>query len=157
MSDEELRRLRGPAHRKVFVSRDYSHGSGVRFQKKLPDGLFGLIEESVFQELIADINARFEEAEALSAANVCQSIAACLTAYLAYLCVPSSYEKALARLSDMLAERNKLKLLPLNLAVVDPRWRGFRVLEFQVFGPAAAVLNDSSLSASGGVDSNFRR
>lgn len=107
---------------KVFIQRDYSYGTTVRFQTQLPneledkvrnwcpklhrqlrDQLYTCVcvwlvcvfqvERSAFEYTVNHLNAFFAEAEDGTCKAYCQGCCACLTAYLMFICVESHYEK----------------------------------------------------------------
>jgi hypothetical protein len=103
-----------PAHcTKVFVHRDYSEGTSVRFQTKFPQELDGKVsalssapsfrlaylflcfqlDRAAFEHTMTELNNMYASAESLSGRTYCESCLACLTAYLAYLCIDTHYEK----------------------------------------------------------------
>ena len=51
------------------------------------------IERQAFEYTINQLNSMYIEAETLSSRTYCESCFACLTAYLAYLCMETHYEK----------------------------------------------------------------
>lgn len=61
-----------PGYRKVFVQRDYSEGTSVRFQDKFPDELEGYIERQHFDYLIKTLNCFYDKAEAANLSTFCE-------------------------------------------------------------------------------------
>lgn len=61
-----------PGYRKVFVQRDYSEGTSVRFQNKFPDELEGYIERQHFDYLITTLNCYYDKAEAGNLSTFCE-------------------------------------------------------------------------------------
>lgn len=53
------------------------------------------IDRATLERTINSINEIYLEAESLSGRTYCESCFACLTAYLAYLCMDTYYEKVL--------------------------------------------------------------
>ena len=51
------------------------------------------LERQIFEKTINELNRMYAEAETLGSRNYCESCFACLTAYLAYLCMNTHYEK----------------------------------------------------------------
>jgi len=121
-----------PRH-KVFLQRDYSRGTGVRYLSAFPSELEGFVERETFNYLVDTINLIFEEGERMSGRAFCESCCACLSAYLLYLCMESLYDRCLKRVSSFVAEQNDTKWKPLGMLVTDPRDRGLRVIEITIF------------------------
>nr|XP_053631713.1 golgin subfamily A member 7B-like isoform X2 [Cherax quadricarinatus] len=90
---EDLAGSRSAGCLKVFIQRDYSEGTSVRFQTKFPPELEGKIEKSVFENTINDINGMFVEAEKMSCGRYCEGCLGCLTAYLVFFCMETHYEQ----------------------------------------------------------------
>lgn len=122
---------------KVFIQRDFSDGTAVKFQTKFPAELDGKIETKVFESTINTLNTMFCEAESLNSRNYCESCFACLTAYLSYLCFDTHYEKILKKIGKYVAEQNQTVYVPRGLMLVDPVERGLRTLEI-------CILNESN-------------
>ncbi|KAK6174503.1 hypothetical protein SNE40_017767 [Patella caerulea] len=114
---------------KIFVQRDFTDGTAVKFQNKYPPELRGKIEESQFSQTLNTLNGLYAEAESLSSRTYCESCFACLTAYLAYLCMDTYYEKCLKKVNRYIEEQNKTVYVPRGVMLVDPVERGLRVLE----------------------------
>ncbi|ESO90358.1 hypothetical protein LOTGIDRAFT_233845 [Lottia gigantea] len=114
---------------KIFIQRDFSEGTAVKFQNKFPPELRGKVEESQFQSTINTINEIYGEAESLSMRTYCESCFACLTAYLAYLCMDTYYEKCLKKVKRYIEDQNKTIYVPHGIMLVDPVERGLRTLE----------------------------
>merc|ERR1711976_326955 len=127
-----------PAHcTKVFVQRDYSEGTPVRFQTKFPQELDGKIDRGAFEYTLTELNNMYASAESLSGRTYCESCFACLTAYLAYVCIDTHYEKMLKKISRFIQEQNDRIYVPHGLLLIDPTERGLRVLEI-------CILTDTS-------------
>lgn len=69
----------------------------------------------------------------MSSRVFCESCCACLTAYFAYLCMDSFYDKCARKVSNFIDEQNDLKWRPRGLLITDPLERGLRVIEITVF------------------------
>ncbi|XKL62801.1 hypothetical protein PGB90_002634 [Kerria lacca] len=117
---------------KVYVQRDYSQGTLVRFQTHLPDELIDKLELSAFQYTVNQLNNFFEEAESTSCKTYCQGCCACLTAYLMFICVESHYEKVLKKVARFVTEQNEKIYAPRGLLLVNPAERGLRVIEILI-------------------------
>ncbi|XP_076363765.1 golgin subfamily A member 7-like isoform X2 [Tachypleus tridentatus] len=124
---------RGPVScRKVFIQRDYSEGTNVKFQTKFPQELEGLIDKQTFEHTLTTLNAIYAEAEKLSGRTICEGCFACLTAYLLYLCMETHYEKCLKRIAVFIEEQNECVWIPQGLLLTDPVERGLRVVEISI-------------------------
>ncbi|PAA85572.1 hypothetical protein BOX15_Mlig026581g2 [Macrostomum lignano] len=124
-----------PPANKAFVPRDYSHGTELRFSTELPAKLQGRIPEEVFTAVIGNINQLLIAAETGSASVYLESCFACLTGYLAYLCMETQYEKCLRSVSRLVEEYNRTVFGPRNLSMIDPSERGLRVIEIVLLRP----------------------
>ncbi|XP_035675021.1 golgin subfamily A member 7-like [Branchiostoma floridae] len=122
-----------PNIQKVFIQRDFSEGTGCKFQSKFPPELEGRIERTAFEATITRINELFGEAERVGGATYCEGCMGCLTAYLIYLCIDTHYEKVLKRIARHIQEQNENIYIPRGLQLVDPIERGLRVLEIVIY------------------------
>ena len=66
--------------RKVFVQRDFSEGSGVRFATRFPVELEGKIDRQLFDYTNITLNSWYAEVEKGSCSTYCEGCMACLTA-----------------------------------------------------------------------------
>ncbi|XP_052100945.1 golgin subfamily A member 7-like [Mytilus californianus] len=114
---------------KVFIQRDFSEGTSVKFLTKFPAELNGKLETEVFVRTITQLNSMFAEAETLGGRNYCESCLACLTAYTSYICFDTHYEKMLKKITKFIAEQNQDYYVPRGMMLVDPVERGLRTLE----------------------------
>jgi hypothetical protein len=114
---------------KIFLQRDYSDGTAVKFQTKFPQELDGKIDRTLFETTLNKLNELYADAEALSARTYCENCFACLTAYIVYMCMDTHYEKVLKKISRYIQEQNNTVYIPRGLLLVDPVERGLRVLE----------------------------
>lgn len=114
---------------KVFIQRDYSDGTVVKFQTRFPPELDGRIERQAFEHTIMKLNEYFALAEKATCSTYCEGCLACLTAYLIYICKETHYEKCLRKVSKFVAEQNERVYQPRGLIVTDPSMRGLRVIE----------------------------
>nr|CAG4652320.1 EOG090X0IRX [Triops cancriformis] len=115
---------------KVFIQRDYSEGTAVRFQCKFPGELEGKLEKDKFEYTVNTLNEIYQEAEALSCSTYCEGCCACLTGYLLYCCTDTHYEKCLKKAAKFIIEQNERVWVPRGLLLVDPVERGLRVVSF---------------------------
>ncbi|KAL1449676.1 hypothetical protein WDU94_002161 [Cyamophila willieti] len=117
---------------KIFIQRDYTDGTMVRFQTHFPQELEGKIERQVYEYTINQMNVYFQEAESVSCKSYCEGCMACLTAYFVYLCAETHYEKCLKKVAKFIAEQNENVFLPRALMLVNPAERGLRVIEIAI-------------------------
>ena len=83
-----------PTHStKIFIQRDYTDGTMLKFQTKFPPELENKIERPAFEYTVNRMNEMYEEAETFSSRTCCESVFACCTAYLSYLCMETYYDK----------------------------------------------------------------
>ncbi|KRY77374.1 Golgin subfamily A member 7 [Trichinella pseudospiralis] len=78
---------------KIFILRDYSSGTAVRFQTKLPQELVGRIDEQLFEKCIQTLNEIFAKAEKLTWKSFFENIIGCFTCYLSHLCMEYQFSK----------------------------------------------------------------
>ncbi|GMT14980.1 hypothetical protein PFISCL1PPCAC_6277, partial [Pristionchus fissidentatus] len=128
-SNRESSAVGSVKRKSLFISRDYSKGLGVRFDRTYPPQLYGLISEDEWWKTIDKINDIFEDAEKVCAATVAETVFGCLTCYVFRCFTRSHYEKKLFELNEFLDERNMEVFSFASLRVMDPMHRGLRVLE----------------------------
>ncbi|XP_045103502.1 golgin subfamily A member 7-like isoform X1 [Portunus trituberculatus] len=124
---------------KVFIQRDYSQGTSVKFQTKFPPELEGKMENNVFENTINDINAMFVEAEKMSCGRYCEGCLGCLTAYLVFFCMETHYEQMMKRVTKYVAEQNERVWTPRGLLITNPIERGLRVIEISILTEPATT------------------
>jgi Golgin subfamily A member 7/ERF4 family. len=117
---------------KVFVQRDYSEGTAVKFQKKFPLELEGKVSRVSFEQTVEKINQIFLEAEKTDAGSLFRGCCACLTGYMLYCCVDTHYEKSMKKLAHYVYEQNETLYNPKGLMVTSPMERGLRVIEIEI-------------------------
>lgn len=120
-------------YKKVFIQRDYSQGTGVRFQTSFPPDLEGYIDLESFSHLVTNVNKIYGEGESMSFRTFIESFCACLSAYSLYLCIQPYYNKCINRARDFIQEQNDLRWKRRGLLVTDPMDRGLRVIEITIF------------------------
>ncbi|VEN54712.1 unnamed protein product [Callosobruchus maculatus] len=125
----ETEQMAQPQCLKVFIQRDYSEGTLVKFQTRFPQELEGRLERQAFEATVNRLNAYFAEAEKATCSTYCEGCLACLTAHLIYICKETHYEKCLKKVSKFIAEQNERIYEPRGLKLTDPYTRGLRVLE----------------------------
>ena len=122
--------------RKVFVQRDFSEGTGVRFSTRFPTELEGKIERQQYDYTINTLNSLYAEAEKGSCSTYCEGCMACLTAYIIYFCAETHYEKCLKKVSRFIHEQNEQVWTKRGLLITDPVERGLRVIEISLLTEA---------------------
>ncbi|XP_002013512.2 golgin subfamily A member 7 [Drosophila miranda] len=123
----------GVVFSKVFIQRDYSVGTSVKFHTRLPTELEGIIERHVFESTINRLNEFYAEAEEGSCGTYCEGCIGCITAYLIYMCSETHYEKTLRKISKFVASQNERIYHQKGLQLIDPTFRGLRVIEITIF------------------------
>merc|ERR1712083_865117 len=118
--------------RKVFIQRDYSEGSGVRFQTRFPVELQDKIEREQFEYTVKMMNSMYAEAEKANCSTFCEGCMACLTAYVIYFCSETHYEKCLKKVARFVVEQNEKVWTKRGLLITDPIERGLRVIEISI-------------------------
>jgi hypothetical protein len=126
---DDMNRIPPPHCTKVFIQRDYSEGTTLKFCPKFPQELEGKIDRTAFDYTITQLNNLYLKAESLSSRTYCESCFACLTAYLAYLCIETYYDKVLKEISVFIQQQNDTVYIPRGLMLIDPIDRGLRILE----------------------------
>jgi len=119
-------------HTKVFIQRDFADGITVKFQTRYPPELEGRVDRSTYESTINTINEMFAEAESLGSRTCCESCFACLTAYIALMCMDTFYEKTLKKVRRYIEEQNQRIYMARGVMIVDPAERGLRILEIDI-------------------------
>ncbi|XP_059161526.1 golgin subfamily A member 7-like [Physella acuta] len=119
-------------HTKVFIQRDFSEGIPVKFQTRYPPELEGRVDRSTYETTINTINEMFAEAESLGSRTYCESCFACLTGYIALMCMDTYYEKTLKKVRRYLEEQNQTIYTSRGVTLIDPAERGLRILEIDI-------------------------
>lgn len=120
------------SYMKVFIQRDYSEGTSVKFQTRFPPELESRIDRHTFESTMNKLNEYFVEAEKGSCSTYCEGCLACITAYLIYICTETHYEKCLRKVSKYIAMQNERVYNPKGLQITDPVCRGLRVIEISI-------------------------
>ncbi|CAF2527941.1 unnamed protein product [Rotaria sp. Silwood2] len=126
---EDTTRLTNEHSIKLFIQRDYTEGTTVKFQERFPPELQGKIDSSKFIDIIRHINSIYAEAESLSCKTFMENCCACLTGYLLLLCMPTHYEKCVKRAARYISEENDRTLNPKGIFMIDPMEKGLRCIE----------------------------
>ncbi|XP_071567976.1 golgin subfamily A member 7 isoform X2 [Temnothorax nylanderi] len=128
-----------PQHcQKVFIQRDYSEGTMVKFQTRFPTELENRLDRQLFEYTINQLNNYFVEAERASCSTYCESCLYCLTGYLISICTETHYEKCLRKVAKFVSEQNDRVYKPRGLLLTDPTTRGLRLIEISVLDRPAS-------------------
>ncbi|XP_043526951.1 golgin subfamily A member 7 isoform X1 [Frieseomelitta varia] len=127
-----------PNCQKVFIQRDYSEGTMVKFQTQFPTELESRLDRQSFEYTITQLNNYFAEAERASCSTYCEGCLACLTGYLIYICTETHYEKCLRKVAKFVSEQNDRVYKPRGLLLTDPVMRGLRLIEISVLDRPAS-------------------
>ncbi|XP_077266617.1 uncharacterized protein LOC143899820 isoform X2 [Temnothorax americanus] len=128
-----------PRHcQKVFIQRDYSEGTMVKFQTRFPTELENRLDRQLFEYTINQLNNYFVEAERASCSTYCESCLYCLTGYLISICTETHYEKCLRKVAKFVSEQNDRVYKPRGLLLTDPTTRGLRLIEISVLDRPAS-------------------
>lgn len=116
---------------RAFVQRDYTLGTVVQFETRLPVELNSLVSEDAFRETVGHINEIFENAEAVDREAYLEGCLACLTlcTYYAWPCTQTKYEKAMEKLGSYIHRQNTTVYGPMGVRLIHPMERGLRVIE----------------------------
>ncbi|KYN12135.1 Golgin subfamily A member 7B [Trachymyrmex cornetzi] len=123
---------------KVFIQRDYSEGTMVKFQTRFPTELESRLDRQLFEYTINQLNNYFAEAERASCSTYCESCLYCLTGYLISICTETHYEKCLRKVAKFVSEQNDRVYKPRGLLLTDPTTRGLRLIEISVLDRPAS-------------------
>jgi len=137
MSNTQTTTLSQANCRKVFIQRDFSEGTGVKFQTRFPAELEGKIDRHIFDSTISTLNSLYAEAEKGSCSTYCEGCMACLTAYIIYFCAETHYEKCLKKVARFVHEQNSEVWAKHGLLLTDPIERGLRVIEISLLTETA--------------------
>ncbi|CAF1087708.1 unnamed protein product [Didymodactylos carnosus] len=123
---DDSTRLTSSQSTKVFIQRDYSNGTAVRFQERFPIELEGRIDQNIFVHILEEINKIYDDAEQLSFKTFMENCCACLTGYLLLLCMPTHYEKCVKKAAHYINEQNEHVLNRQGILMLDPMEKGLR-------------------------------
>jgi hypothetical protein len=133
--------------KKIFIQRDYSFGTAVRFSTDFPRELSGKVtsnkpltvwkecfwirfylpappppfkqvDEATFRQTMEEINAIFEEAEDLSCMTFTEGCLGCLTGYTIHYCFKTHYERVRIMLYNIIM----LHWWCHQFLIVTPHW-----------------------------------
>ncbi|VVC90285.1 unnamed protein product [Leptidea sinapis] len=121
---------------KIFIQRDYSEGTAVKFQTRFPPELEDRVDRQTFEYTIEKLNEHFEMAETADCSTYCEGCLACLTAYFIYICTETHYEKHLRKISKFISTQNERVYNPRGIHLTDPILRGLRVIEITIIDVA---------------------
>lgn len=127
--------------RKIYIQRDYSEGTGVKFSTDFPSELEGLMDRESFNYLISTVNRYYKKAEALSFKSFLESCCACLSAYLLYLFMDSYYERCVKKAAAFIHEQNETKWKRRGILIMDPMERGLRSIQILIFADKTQVTS----------------
>ncbi|KZC14617.1 Golgin subfamily A member 7 [Dufourea novaeangliae] len=128
-----------PPHcQKVYIQRDYSEGTMVKFHTQFPMELESRLDRQSFEYTVTQLNNYFAEAERATCSTYCESCLACLTGYLIYICTETQYEKCLRKVAKFVSEQNDRVYKPRGLLLTDPTLRGLRLIEISVLDRPAS-------------------
>ncbi|PSN36469.1 Golgin subfamily A member 7B [Blattella germanica] len=109
---------------KVFVQRDYSEGTLVKFQTRFPTELEERIERQAFEYTVNQLNAIYAEAEKAGCSTYCEEMKLC---------------PCLRKVAKFVVEQNERVYAPRGLLITDPTERGLRVIEISILNEPAAT------------------
>lgn len=132
--------------RKIYIPRDYTLGSGIKFSHKLPVELEGKIDKEKFESTINTLNLLYAEAERATCStytegtdccpnlfqmfiDICAGCLACLSANIILYFSETQYEKCLKKVSRFVHDQNEAVWTRRGLLLTDPVERGLRVVE----------------------------
>jgi hypothetical protein len=119
--------------KKIFIQRDYTYGTAVRFSDEYPPDLCPKIDENTFRQTIAEINGIFAEAEALNCNAYSEGCISCLSGYTVQFFFKTRYEKCIERASQYIQSENSRIYEPTGIILGDPMDRGLRCIEVCIF------------------------
>ena len=137
--------------KKIFIQRDYSAGTMIKFQTKFPAELEGLIERQHFDHLVNTLNKMYHQAET-SWYSYFESCLACLSAYLLYICIETHFSRNMRKISAFIDNQNDTFWEPRGLHVVDPIERGLRVIEIVIRSPTENPTNNRQGKKSSNIE-----
>nr|XP_039251058.1 golgin subfamily A member 7-like [Styela clava] len=122
-----------PIKKRVYVQRDYSFGMKVMFHTRMPEELDGRLDQDLFANTINRLNDLYTEGETTNGCIFCEGCFACLTAYLAYLCMDTHYEKVVKKAAKFLDDENQNVYAPRGILIKNPIESGLRSIEILIF------------------------
>ncbi|KAL5262415.1 hypothetical protein ACHWQZ_G007960 [Mnemiopsis leidyi] len=121
------------APKKVFVQRDYTHGTECKYETTYPTQLEGVIARETFTDTVNKINELFERAEELGCPTYTEGCLSCMTGYLLYFCIETKYSKEMKQISLFIQRQNDEIYHPRGVHIVEPMLRGLRCIELVVY------------------------
>lgn len=118
--------------RKIFIQRDYSHGTGVRFSTDFPRELTGKVDEATYRSTIEHVNEQFDDAEGLGCCNVLEGCLSCMTGFALHYCFKTHYERRVQDATKYIQWQNTEVYEPRGIILGDPMDRGLRCIEVQI-------------------------
>lgn len=115
--------------RKIFIQRDFTKGTKIKFETTFPNELNGLVTQESYVQFMESLNEIYNDSERLT---ICESCLACLTAYLLYLCIETYKEKCMKKALELIDKQNEI-WRDRGVVVLDPISRGYRVMEIQIY------------------------
>lgn len=119
--------------RKVFVQRDYTHGTECKFETSYPHHLEGVIARETFTDTVNKINELFARAEELGCSTYTEGCLSCTTGYLLYFCIETKYQKEMKQISMFIQRQNDEIYHPRGVHIVEPMLRGLRCIELVIY------------------------
>jgi len=116
----------------VVIPRDHSVGEQCKFARVFPKELEGKIDPQLLLSVIEEINATLADAESINRHHVFESILAFFTCYMSYLFISTYYQRCLARLKDLLEQKNEQIFRPAGLSIRDPAELALQQIEIVV-------------------------
>ncbi|KAF9413364.1 hypothetical protein HW555_008405 [Spodoptera exigua] len=128
---------------KIFIQRDYSEGTAVKFQTRFPPELEDRIDRQTFEYTMERLNEHFEMAETADCSTYCEGLMdtvilwkvlfPILFIYISDINLPFLFlSQHLRKVSKFIATQNERVYNPRGIHITDPILRGLRVIEITV-------------------------
>lgn len=121
------------AAKKVFVQRDYTHGTDCKYETTYPSQLEDVIARETFTDTVNKINELFGRSEELNCHNYTEGCLSCMTGYLLYFCIETKYAKEMKQISLFIQRQNDEIYHPRGVHIVEPMLRGLRCIELIIY------------------------